>query len=114
MENNNHSEIDPKKLENLHRVLSVFDTERLTSKDFIGAFKQVIEHVKGTQQLTVQHLQSIVAAVNTASKKHSEDTEAQIAKPQAQQFLVGQRVQHRTATIANSLMGGAGRHRRRL
>jgi hypothetical protein len=79
MENNNENEIDPKKVENLHKLLAVFDTERLTPKDFIGAFKQVIEHVKGTQQLTVQHLKSIIAAVNTASQKHSEDTEAQLA-----------------------------------
>jgi hypothetical protein len=91
MQNNNESEIDPKKVENLHKILSVFDTERLTSKDFIGAFKQVIEHVKGTQQLTVQHLQSIIAAVNTASKTHSEDTEAQIAvfKDDVQKHLQG-------------------------
>jgi hypothetical protein len=67
------------KAENLRKLLQIFNEERLNPADFAAAFQKVIEHVKGTQQLTVQHLQLIVATVTTAFTNHSEDTKAQIA-----------------------------------
>lgn len=80
MENNNQSEIDPKKIENLHRILSVFDTERLTSKDFIGAFKQVIDHVKNTQNLTLAHLKAITKAVDDSVGTIAKGNQSQISE----------------------------------
>ena len=79
MENNNEQEIDPKKVENLHKLLAVFDTERLTSKDFIGGFKQVIDHVKNTQDLTVSHLTTITKAVNDAIGQIAHGNQSQMS-----------------------------------
>lgn len=72
-------ELDPKKLENLQKLLAAFDTDRLTTADFMDAFKKVVEHVQNTQQLTVTHLQAITTAVQQAVENLSKGNEAHIA-----------------------------------
>ena len=72
-------ELDPKKIENLQKLLAAFDTERLTSTDFMDAFKKVVAHVQTTQQLTVNHLKAITTAVQQAVDNLSKGNEAHIA-----------------------------------
>lgn len=71
--------LDDKKIESLHKLLAVFDTERLTSKDFMEGFQKVVEHVKKTQDLTVGHLTAITKAVNTAAGTLAQGNHGQIS-----------------------------------
>jgi len=72
-------QLDDKKIESLHKLLAVFDKERLTSDDFLGAFKKVVAHVKKTHTTTVAYLEAITRAIDKAVGEIAQGNQSQIA-----------------------------------